>query len=78
MSKEEELSLKVEGVIDSLRNCQDYIKEGNSFEAEYWISNAVKEARECKTNISSWADEQEKKLGEEEEAKGYEVTNEKQ
>ena len=78
MSKEEELSWKVEGVIDSLRNCQEYIKEGNSFEAEYWIGDAIKTAREVKPYISAWADEQEKELGEEEEAKGYEVTNEKQ
>ena len=72
MSKEE-LSAKVEGVIDRLKNCQEYIKEGNSFEAEYWISNAIKEAREVKPYISAWADEQEKKLGEEEEKRGYEV-----
>ena len=73
MSKKEELSLAIETIIDSLRNCQEYIDEGNSFEAEYWIDHAVKETRECKTNISAWADEQEKKLGEEEEKKGYEV-----
>ena len=73
MSTEEELLLKVEGVIDSLKNCQDYIKEGNSFEAEYWITCATGVAKLCKKEISDWADEQEKKLGEEEEKKGYEV-----
>lgn len=72
MSKDE-LKDRLDSIIDALRTCQEYIQEDNSFEAEYWLNDAIKEAREAKPFVSAWADEQEKELGKKEEAKGYEV-----
>ena len=78
MSKEEYLSHEIGLIISALTTCQKYIEEGNYFEAEVWFKSTLSSARVCKRRISEYADEQEKELGEEEEAKGYEVTNEKQ
>ena len=69
----EEIVQKVNEVIDYLNNCKEYVQEDNSFEAEYWIGATISKAKKAKELISSWADEQEKKIGEEEEKKGYEV-----
>lgn len=77
MSKEE-IYKKIQEAIDALLLARDHIRDDElMFEAEGLIEEARDVTSELYHEIYNLANEQEKKLGEEEEKKGYEVVEEK-
>ena len=70
----EKISNKIQEAIDALLMARDHIiDDAYVFEAEWLLEEARDVTRELYNEIYKIATEQEKKFGEDEEAKGYEV-----
>lgn len=67
-----EFERRITDAAEALAICAQEIKENNSFEVETLLLQALKDLNGCKEFASDWADEQERIIGESEEAKGYE------
>lgn len=70
-----EIQYKVDEAREALDKCFEYLGESipNFIEADYWLTNALAELNEARKPLSDLADEEEKKLGEREMSKGYDV-----
>lgn len=72
-----EFEKRISLATEALEQCSLKIKENDAFEVENWLIQANSDLEGCKEFATSWANEDEKKLGEIEMAKGYEIVESK-